>query len=52
MSSNEVSSYYKEQRQIGNALFNEQSLIMPYFNQQNTPAASLVGIQYPASNNL
>ena len=45
MSSNEVASYYKEQRQIGNALFNEQSLVMPYFNQQNTPAASVVGIQ-------
>ena len=52
MSSNEVNSYYKEQRQISNALFNEQSLIMPDFNQQNSPAASLVGIQYPTSNNL
>jgi hypothetical protein len=52
MSSNEVASYYKEQRQINNALFNEQSLIMPDFNQQNAPAASLVGIKYPVSNNL
>jgi hypothetical protein len=52
MTSNEVSSYYDEQRQVNNALFNEQSLIMPDFNQRNAPAASLVGIQYPASNNL
>lgn len=52
MSSNEVASYYEEQRQVNNALFNEQSLIMPDFNQRNAPAASLVGIQYPTSNNL
>ena len=52
MSLNEVASYYKEQRQINNTLFNEQSLMMPDFNQQSTPAASLVGIQYPASSNL
>ena len=52
MSYNEVASYYKEQRQISNALFNEQSLIMPDFKQQNSPAASLVGIQYSTSNNL
>ncbi|MDE0585925.1 MAG: hypothetical protein OSB63_04845, partial [Planctomycetota bacterium] len=52
MSYNEVASYYKEQRQISNALFSEQSLIMPDFNQQNAPAASLVGIQYSTSNNL
>jgi len=45
MSSNEVASYYKEQRQISNALFYEQSLIMPDFNQQSAPAASLVGIK-------
>lgn len=52
MSSNEVASYYEEQRQVNNALFNEQSLIMPDFNQRNAPAASLVGVQYPTSKDL
>ena len=52
MSLNEVAAYYKEQREINNMLFNEQSLMMPNSNQQSTPAASLVGIQYPASSNL
>jgi hypothetical protein len=48
----EVASYYEEQRQVNNALFNEQSLIMPDFNQRNAPAASLVGVQYPTSKDL
>ncbi|MDG1404703.1 MAG: hypothetical protein P8R35_00630 [Planctomycetota bacterium] len=52
MSSNEVASYYEEQRQVNNALFHEQSLIMPDFNQRNAPAASLVGVQYPTSKDL
>ena len=52
MSLTEVASYYEEQRQVNNALFNEQSLIMPDFNQRNAPAASLVGVQYPTSKDL
>ena len=52
MSLTEVASYYEEQRQVNSALFNEQSLIMPDFNQRNAPAASLVGIQYPTSKDL
>ena len=52
MSLTEIASYYEEQRQVNNALFNEQSLIMPDFNQRNTPAASLVGLQYSTSKDL
>ena len=52
MSLAEVASYYEEQHQTNNALFNEQSLIMPDFNQRNAPAASLVGVQYPISKDL
>jgi hypothetical protein len=52
MSLTEVASYYEEQRQVNNELFNEQSLIMPDFNQRNAPAASLVGVQYPAFRDL
>jgi hypothetical protein len=52
MSLTEVASYYEEQRQVNNVLFNEQSLIMPDFNQRNAPAASLVGVQYPTFKDL
>ncbi|MBC8371317.1 MAG: zf-HC2 domain-containing protein [Planctomycetes bacterium] len=46
MSQQEVHAFFAEQRKLENSQFFEQSFVAPLGNQQ-LPAASLVGLEYP-----